>query len=591
MSTVAIGNPHGQPSSTTIEQDGRLENLPVAPELILQQLEKIIGSTGFPTTDRSRRLLEYLVSETLEGRGSRIKAYSIGVAVFGRPESFDSQKDPIVRIAAARLRRELEHYYLTEGAQDQILIHIPKGAYVPRFINKEAPQSKEAAAVADSTVEAIAGRWWRGIVPSLSIVTGFSLLLLGATAFTFLNVERQTESSPSVQTPGLIVKPLTDLTHSRESAILAKGLTERIIEKTSRFKELAVIPSEGETSQPSATVARYEFGGTLRENGGQLLVQTRLVDRMDGRVIWADSFEAQLQPEQLLNVELTIADELASRLASPSGILFEAERRMRLELPPKGIDAYLCTLSAYVYRASFAASKFPPVRACLEKSVADHPDYSTAWALLSLAYVDEYRFVYPPPQDNAVPVLTRAYETARRATELDPTNVRGQQALMMALYFRKDFQEAIRIGAKALALNPNDVELKGDYGYRLALSGNWTEGCRLVKEATDTGASRIAYLNTALALCHFFKGDLPAAAALVAEARADENPAYHVVAAAILAEAGESDAALVHRQWLEHNASRQLPELLVDLPQRLVQPLDRQRFMDALRKAGFAGAS
>ena len=209
----------------------------------------------------------------------------------------------------------------------------------------------------------------------------------------------------------------------------------------------------------------------------------------------------------------------------------------------------------------------------------------------TLAYVDEYRFVYPAPQDNDVPVLTRAHDAARRATELDPSNARGQQALMMALFFRKDVRAAMEVGAKALALNPNDVELKGDYGYRLALSGNWTDGCRLVQEASDTGARKIAYFNTALALCHFYGGDLPTAATLVSAAGADENPAYHVVAAAILAQAGDSDAALEHRQWLEQNTPRQLPELLVDLPQRLVQPLDRQRFIDALRKAGFAGAS
>ncbi len=561
------------------------------PELIRQQLAKILGSAGFPATERARRLLEYLVSETLEGRGGRIKAYCIGVAVFGRPESFDSQKDPIVRIEAARLRRELEHYYLTEGTQDQVIIDIPKGAYVPHFFKKDFPHPDDGAPVAGMAGGASAENWWKAKVPSAWIAAGLSLLLIGAIAFTFLKAERQIEAPPAVETPGLLVKPLADLTHSRESAILAQGLTERIIEKMSRFKELAVIPSDGEAGQPSTAVARYELGGTLRDDGRQLFVQTRLVDRMDGRVIWADSFDVTLQPQQLLNIELTIADEVAARLASPSGILFDAERRMWLESPPESLNAYLCTLSAYIYRASFAASKFPAVRTCLEKAVADYPDYTTAWALLSLVYVDEYRFVYAAPQDNDVPVLTRALDAARRATELDPSNVRGQQALMMALFFSKDVSAAMEVGAKALALNPNDVELKGDYGYRLALSGNWTDGCRLVQEASDTGARKIAYFNTALALCHFYEGDLPTAATLVSAAGADENPAYHVVAAAILAQAGESDAALEHRQWLLQNTPRQLPELLVDLPQRLVQPLDRQRFIDALRKAGFAGAS
>ena len=44
---------------------------------------------------------------------------------------FDPQDDPIVRIEVGRLRRDLDHYYLTDGRDDPIRITIPKGHYVP----------------------------------------------------------------------------------------------------------------------------------------------------------------------------------------------------------------------------------------------------------------------------------------------------------------------------------------------------------------------------------------------------------------------------------------------------------------------------
>src|SRR5215213_9143319 len=91
------------------------------------------GETG-PSPDTTRAQLErYVVEETLEGRGERIKAYAIGVEVFERDETFDPQNEPVVRIEAGRLRRGLEHYYLTAGRTDPVLIEIPKGGYVPRF--------------------------------------------------------------------------------------------------------------------------------------------------------------------------------------------------------------------------------------------------------------------------------------------------------------------------------------------------------------------------------------------------------------------------------------------------------------------------
>lgn len=555
-------------------------------EAVRAELRKILESASFTATERSRKLLDYLVSETLAGRGGRIKAYCIGTGVFGRPESFDPQKDPIVRIEAARLRRELEHYYLTEGAGDGVVIDIPKGGYVPRFLQRDVAasevQSEPAAAAAAGVVKAPAANW-----QASAIIVALSVLLLGVLAFNVFSGQQRQPAASAVQVPGLLVKPLVDLTHSRDSAVLAQGLTERIIEKTSRFKEIAVIPGDSGALQPATAAARYEFGGTLRDDGDELVVQTRLVDRVDGRVIWADSFAVALRPQQLFDVELKVADQIATRIAEPSGIVFESERRMLLDAPSDSLNAYLCTLSAYTYRVTSSASKFPAVRACLQQAVEEHPDYATAWALLSLADIDEFRFVYPPPQGMATPALDRALEAARRATELDPASVRAQQALMMALFFRKDYAAALDVGARALELNPNDVELKGEYGYRLALTGNWADGCRLVQEARNLSFRKLAYLTTALALCHFYSGDVPGAATLVAQADAQENPAYHVIAAAILAEAGEFDAAARHREWLQQNASPQYNRLLVELPQRLVRPVDSQKFIEALRKAGF----
>jgi TolB-like protein len=561
---------------------------PDAPQ-VLDALQKIIAQTSPEATDRSRRLLEYLVTEELEGRGSRIKAYSIATEVLARPPSFDPQKDPIVRIEAARLRRVLEHYYLTDGRNDPVIIEIPKGAYVPHFRFSGAGGGDAAASAADAAPPpAPPGRHARTLLASL---LGIGLLAMLLFWFTGQQPQPATEALAELRVPALIVKPLTDLVHSSDSALIAQGLTERIIEKTSRFKELAVIAAEGDYARIPAAQARYEFGGTLRTEEGRLLVQTRLVDRMDGRVIWAESFDVELKPRQIFNVELQIADQIATRIAEPSGVVFESERRMLLDTPPESWSAYYCMLTAYAYRASYAAAQHAPVRACLERAVAAHPDYATAWALLSLAYLDEARFFYPPPPGNDVPALTRAYDTARNAVRLDPSNIRGQQALMMALALRGDHAAAIEVGTKALALNPNDVEFKGDFGYRLAMAGQWDRGCPLVEEVLNASARKIAYYKIAVALCHYFRNDAGRAAIFIRDADAIDNPAYHVLAAAILAEAGETAEAREHVAWLQRVVKDRLPRFVPDLAQRLARPEDRQRLIDSLRKAGLDAGS
>ena len=98
---------------------------------IREQLVRILNSGPFHLSQRRQRFLEYLVNETLSGRGERLKAYSVALEVFERPETFDPITDPLVRIEAARLRQKLREYYGTEGQSDAVHIDLPRARMRP----------------------------------------------------------------------------------------------------------------------------------------------------------------------------------------------------------------------------------------------------------------------------------------------------------------------------------------------------------------------------------------------------------------------------------------------------------------------------
>ena len=52
---------------------------------------------------------------------------------FRRKPDFDPKTDPIVRVQVYRLTQKLKEYYELEGAQESILVEIPKGDYLPKF--------------------------------------------------------------------------------------------------------------------------------------------------------------------------------------------------------------------------------------------------------------------------------------------------------------------------------------------------------------------------------------------------------------------------------------------------------------------------
>ena len=109
--------------------------------------------------ERLKRFISFIVTETVAGRGAQLKEYVVGTAVFGKDQSFDPRNDPIVRVQARRLRARLDHYFREEGRKDEIVIEMPKGAYVPSFQLRESRDDAMATtgtALAPNTVAVLA---------------------------------------------------------------------------------------------------------------------------------------------------------------------------------------------------------------------------------------------------------------------------------------------------------------------------------------------------------------------------------------------------------------------------------------------------
>lgn len=103
-------------------------------ELIDEQLQKIFSDHFFANSDILRKFLAFIVDQTLSGHENCLKEYTIGINVLNKSADFKPQDNGIVRIHAGRLRRALHNYYNNDGSSDCIKIFIPKGRYVPVFV-------------------------------------------------------------------------------------------------------------------------------------------------------------------------------------------------------------------------------------------------------------------------------------------------------------------------------------------------------------------------------------------------------------------------------------------------------------------------
>jgi hypothetical protein len=112
----------------------------IAREEKLEQLERILRGRALHGSDNLKAFLRFIVDKTIENQESQLKEYVIATEVFGRGNDFDSRVDSVVRVQAGRLRTKLHEYYETEGKDDKVIIHLPKGQYTPvfSFVQKSA---------------------------------------------------------------------------------------------------------------------------------------------------------------------------------------------------------------------------------------------------------------------------------------------------------------------------------------------------------------------------------------------------------------------------------------------------------------------
>src|SRR5687767_7680735 len=83
------------------------------------QLERIVTSAHFRSSKRCSLFLRYVVEHARNNDFERLKERTIGVEVFDRAPHYDTNQDPVVRIAAGEVRKRLAQYYQEPGHDEE----------------------------------------------------------------------------------------------------------------------------------------------------------------------------------------------------------------------------------------------------------------------------------------------------------------------------------------------------------------------------------------------------------------------------------------------------------------------------------------
>ena len=391
---------------------------------IREQLVRILNSGPFHQSQRRQRFLEYLVNETLAGRGERLKGYNVALEVFDRPETFDPTVDNLVRIEAARLREKLREYYGTDGQDDPIHIDLPKGTYTPQIefrhegappiARRRAPQTQEVSSA----------------VPAVAVLS------------------------------------FDDLSADRNLGYLGDGVAEDIITALSRNPELVVVARGSSFAYKGRAVDMRQVGkelgvdyiveGSVRKDGGKLRIVSQLIDAKNGEHVWAERFDRSGMDPWALQDDVT--GMIVSALTGDTGALKQAQYRQAWGKDATTLeeyDYYLRGLEQYVKYTKEGIERSGEI---WREGLAKFPSspllkVNSGWHHMIRAV----RFVSDdPPAD-----VRKAGELARHVLaneHLSPQVARLANWLMSyVLVQEKDFDGALAAADKTVALAPYDA--------------------------------------------------------------------------------------------------------------------------------------
>lgn len=464
-------------------------------ELVRLHLEEILASGAFISSKRSQDFLRLVVTRTLEGNFDGLHERMIGAELFGRPVSYDTGSDSVVRVRASEARKKLALFYSQrKEASGRVRIELPAGSYVARFHfdpasdpepipaetslkpPKNSPPLFAAADSVDQTSLARRMNSRRLRVFALAIVAVSALL-----AYQGYRVWRKGSAAPPAR-HSLAVLPLKNLSGSPEQDYFADGMTEELINDFGQLSTLRVTSLTSSMSYKGSTLRLPEIArqlgvdsvleGGVSRSGNQIRVSAQLVDAKTDRPVWAQTYVHQLANGADWQGEIarSIAAEISATITPQ-----EQERLSRKRLTnPEAHDLYLHGIFLRDHDDCQGAMEYLRRAIAIDSNEADfHSALASCYGLLGesgrMPYVDAF---------------SSQKTEAEQAIALDSSSYEGHAELAnTAMTLDHNWTVAEVEFRRALELNPSSSTSHEKYAFYLVRTGHPNEALAEIEQS------------------------------------------------------------------------------------------------------------
>jgi eukaryotic-like serine/threonine-protein kinase len=309
----------------------------------------------------------------------------------------------------------------------------------------------------------------------------------------------------AIATRSIAVLPFVNASPDPENEYLSDGITDELIDALAKVDGIriasrtSVFALKGKPHDVRAIGALLDCGvvleGTVRRAGSRLRVTAQLTSTDDGRLLWSQRFERQIDDVFAMQDEIagSIVDTLRANAIISGGA-------PHLKRHTESIAAYRLYLKGRYEWNRRTQEGIVAGIGFFKQAIAEDPNYALAYTGLADCYALEVDYRSVPVREG----FEAAKRYARRAIELDDSLAEAHASLAWSLFiFDWDWEGAAHEFLRAIELDPRYATAHQWYAFLLVSRGRLDEALVEAHTAVELDPGSVS-ARRSLSWCYFY---------------------------------------------------------------------------------------
>jgi adenylate cyclase len=390
---------------------------------------------------------------------------------------------------------------------------------------------------------------------------------------------------PLPDKPSIAVLPFVNMSDDPKQEYFSDGLTEEIITGLSKIPNLFVIARNSTFTYKGKAVkikqvseelgVRYVLEGSVRRSGEKVRITAQLIDAMTGYHLWAERYDRDLKDV------FAIQDEITMKIISAMQVKLTKGESASISEGTESLEAYLKVLEGRELMNALGRDDNISARKRLEEAIALDPKYAAAYAILSFTYVADFIRRINPEES-----MKKAFECTQKALSLDDSQPLVYTAMEFMYGFRKQHDQAVAAGEKAVSIAPGSADAQFSLGRALNYACRDKEALIHLENAVRMNPFPPAHYFMYVGTAHLNLGNHEEAVSALKKALTmtpkNEFARYCLIVAYV--EMGRMEEARAEAQELSKIYSKVPPPELFEEVSPWKDPKVTERYIEAYRK-------